>query len=500
LSIKSNPARGLSNKGRLKFLLSDTIIYGLASVLSKSLTLVTFPLLVRYLTIEEYGIIDYFLVLAGLLTTLFIFGQDSAVARFFYEHEKISIRKQLISQSLLFQLLILVLSIPLLWFYSDWLMGFVVGMNDRVHLFKIVLLQLPFLLLINFSQNILKWTFSRTHFLVISIGFTVMQASLLVVAVLVIDVGIAEVLAIGLVASIFFGALGLFFIRKWLVRPEDFSRIREMLPFAIPYGVICVVGSFLPALERTFTNSLLGAESLGLYAAGAKLSMMIGLLVSAFQIAWGPFSLSIYKETDAASTFNWIFKIFTLAVCLATLLLTMSAYPLIRLLATDRFLDAVIVVFPLAMGLAIQAISWMTEIGIGITKRSNLSLLGYGAAIIASLAGIQLFTPIFGLFGVGLGILSGHIAKALVASYLAQKVYPLPWQYAPVLLIISLTMCGGLAFSWVAEKMGILVGNLLLGVTMFLLIGVGWFALFSQQERNRINELLFKLKIQIYHK
>jgi lipoprotein signal peptidase len=61
-------------------------------------------------------------------------------------------------------------------------------------------------------------------------------------------------------------------------------------------------------------------------------------------------------------------------------------------------------------------------------------------------------------------------------------------------------MCGGLAFSWVAEKMGILVGNLLLGVTMFLLIGVGWFALFSQQERNRINELLFKLKIQIYHK
>jgi O-antigen/teichoic acid export membrane protein len=398
----------------------------------------------------------------------------------------------LISQSLVFQLSGLALFMPWFWMGSEWLTGILIASPDQVWLFKIVLLQLPFLLLINFSQNLLKWTFARARFLSMSLGYTVVQASLLVVAVLVFDVGIAGVLVVSLATSIVFGALGLFFVRKWLVRPRDFSRLREMLPFAIPYGVICIAGALLPTLERTLTDSLLGAESLGLYAAGTKLAMLIGLFVSAFQVAWGPFSLSLYKQSDSGPTYNWVFKLFALAVCLAALALTLLAQPLIVFLATDRYLGAVVVVFPLAMGFAIQATSWITEIGIGISKRSHLSLYAYGVAILVTLAGILLLTPIFGLLGVGLGVLSGQIAKAVVASWLAQQAYPLPWQYTPVVLLMTLTMVSGFASLWMGEHLGMLVGNLLMGAAIFLVIGFGWLILFSQAERVRVKALLMR--------
>lgn len=497
MSSNCNPAGGLTTKGRLQFLLRDATLYGGAAAISKAFALITFPLLARHFSVEEYGVIDYFLVLGSLLAFFFIFGQDSAVARFFYEHEETDTRRQLISQSLIFQTAGLALLLPLLWLGAGWLTGIMIAAPDREFLFKIVLLQLPFLLLINFSQNLLKWTFARARFLTMSLGYTVVQASLLLVAVLVFDVGIDGVLMVSLATSAIFGALGVFFVRQWLALPTDFSRLREMLPFAIPYGITCMAGAFSPTLERTLTSSLLGAESLGLYAAATKMAMLMGLLVSAFQTAWGPFSLSIYKQADAGHTYNLVFKLFALAACVAALTLTLLAQPLIVFLATDRYLGAAVVVFPLAIGLAIQATSWITEIGIGISKRSHLSLYAYAAAIGVTLAGILFFTPIFGLFGVGLGVLSGHVAKAVVASRLAQRAYPLPWQYAPVVLLMTFSVVCGLASIWMGEHHGALVGNLLLGGSIFLVVGVGWLVLFSPVDRIRIKALLMRRGVAI---
>jgi O-antigen/teichoic acid export membrane protein len=488
--LQSKTVSNLSLKGRLQFLLRDVMLYGGAAAISKAFALITFPLLARHFSIGDYGVLDYFLVLGNLLAILFIFGQDSAVARFFYEYEETYTREQLISQSLLFQLSVLVLLLPLLWLGTEWLTGIMIAAPDRVLLFKIVLLQLPSLLLISFSQNLLKWTFARTRFLIISLGFTVVQASLLVAAILVFDVGIAGVLVVSLMTSTVFGALGLFFIRKWLVRPKDFSRLREMLPYAISCGVIGIAGALSPTLERTLIESLLGADSLGLYAAGTKVAMLMGLLVSAFQIAWGPFSLSLYKQTDAVHTYNWVFKLVALAVCVAALTLTLLSQLLIVLLATDRYLGSVVVVFPLAMGLAIQATGWITEIGISISKRSHLSLYANGVAILVTVGGILLFTPMFGLFGVGLGVLSGQIIKVVAASWLGQQAYPLPWQYAPVVLLMTLTMLSGFASVWMGEHFGMLICNLLLGVTLSLIIGAGWFILFSQADRIQLKALL----------
>lgn len=108
-------------------------------------------------------------------------------------------------------------------------------------------------------------------------------------------------------------------------------------------------------------------------------------------------------------------------MCVAALKLTLLAQPLIVFLATDRYLGAVVVVFPLAMGLAIQVTSWITEIGIGISKRSYLHLYAYSVAIAATLTGIWLLAPLFGLLGVGLGVLLGQVMKALISSWLAQR-------------------------------------------------------------------------------
>lgn len=483
---------GLSLRGRIRFLLKDSALYGGAAAISKAFALITFPLLARHFTVAEYGVLDYFLILAGFLSTFFIFGQDSAVARFFYEYEYNEDRRQLISQSLFFQLTGLILLIPLLWYGADWVTTLLIEANERVLLFQVVLLQLPFLLLINFSKNLLKWTFARTHFLILSLGFTAVQVSLLIIAVLVFNVGIAGVLKVSLVTSVIFGTLGLYFIRDWLVQPKNFNHLREMLPYSIPIGIICVAGAFLPAMERSLTNSLLGAENLGYYSAATKIAMLIALLVGAFETAWGPFSLSLFKQDNAGETFNWVFKLFALGVCFGTLVITLLAEPLIQILATNRYSESMIVVFPLVMGLAVQAMSGITEIGIGISKRSYLNLYSFLSSIFATLVGIWFLTPVFGLLGVGIGVLLGQIVKAFIASWLAQKAYRLPWQYGKVIIVTVLTILGGFLSIWLGDHYGTNTRSYLLVGSIISILLVGWRVLLNQDERRLVTAKIYK--------
>ena len=66
---------------RLGFLIKDSLVYGGAAAISQAFSLITFPLLTRHFAVEEYGVLDYFMVLSSFLVTLFIFGQDSATDR-----------------------------------------------------------------------------------------------------------------------------------------------------------------------------------------------------------------------------------------------------------------------------------------------------------------------------------------------------------------------------------------------------------------------------------
>lgn len=493
MSSHTERPSGLAPRERLKFLLRDSALYGGSAAISKAFGLVTFPILARHFSVAEYGMLDYFPTFASLLTVMLIFGQDSAVARYFYEHTDRDERRQLISQSLLFQIGGITLVAPILWLLADLVTAALLPSEQALRapeLLRLVVLQLPFLLLINFSQNILKWTFDRARFLTISLGMTVSQVSGLLIAVLMFDAGIREVLIACLATSAVFGTLGLLFVRKWLVWPQGFGYLREMLPFSVPVGVICVAGAFAPTLERTLTDRLLGTTDLGLYAAGTKIAMLVGLVIVAFQTAWGPFSLSIYRQPDAAHTYNQVLRLFALGICVFVLGLSLLGGLIILVLASDRYSGASVVVFPVGMGLAVQATSWITEVGIGLSKRSHLTLYPYVVSLAVSLGAIWLLAPGLGVFGVGLGVLLGHLCKAIVASWLAQRAYPLPWSYTPVATLMAATVSVGLLATWLGQRYGNRVQAATIAASIPVVTVAGWRLLFNARERGAMRELV----------
>jgi O-antigen/teichoic acid export membrane protein len=487
-----NSPKNLTLRGRLGFLLRDSVLYGGAAAISKSVALVTFPLLARHFSAVEYGILDFCMVLASVLCTLLVFGQDSAVARYFYDYEETEQRRQMITQSLMFQLMSMAVLIPLLWMTSSWITFPSADVAQGNRLLAIVLLQLPFLLLANFSQNILKWTFSRRQFLTISLGGASIYAAMILVAVSLFHADVEGVLLVGLVNTALFGLLGLFFIRRWLARPAGLAWPRIMLPYAVPIGIICVVGAAVPAMERVFVSRLLQPEALGYYAAGTKIALFTAILVSAFQTAWGPFSLAIHKSTNPSETYNLVLKIFTAGICILAAMLDLVAPFLITVLASERYLPAAAVVFPLSMGLAIQAIGWITEIGIVIEKKSHLNLYSTGLFWLAALAAIGALTPVLGLIGVGFGVMIAHMVKSGVSSWLAQRAHPMQWPYVPVIVILGWTVGAGMLAAVAGSTLGTAYHALVQAASILIILVMSWRLLLNGTERQKTRVVILR--------
>jgi O-antigen/teichoic acid export membrane protein len=446
-----NPAK-LAQYEQLAFLFKDSVVYGGAMAISRVFSMITFPLVARHLSVAEYGTLDSFLVLATFLITTLIFGQDSAVGRFFYENEDPENRREVISQSLLMQAAVCVAAVTILLLLSSRIASLVSSAEGSTRYFYIVLAQVPFTLAVNFAQNLLKWTFSRRAFLIMSIGYSAAQATCLIAAVSFFQIDTETVLLVNLINNVLFSGLGLFIVRDWLVLPKRLDLAGDLLRFAFPIGVICMLGAAVPMLERQSVEKLLGVEGLGLYAAGSKLAMLLTLVIGSFQTAWGPFSTAIHREADAAQTYNLVLSFFSLLVCVLTMLLDSIAGPLLTMLASLRYADATVVVFPLAMATAVQSISWVTEIGISLSKRT--SRVVYPQLIyVAVIASAMLFlVPMLRLLGAALAMLVAQILRSIIASWLAQSVYPLPWIYGWVFKLVACTLAAGLLAHGVLEN------------------------------------------------
>lgn len=436
--------RTASTLQRMRMLIADTAVYGLASAVSKSFALILFPILTRSLSVADYGRLDLALYAAMLIGLVIIWGQDSAMARLFFEKDDVEDRRQTISQALL-----LVASNCMLVILAAALVAQPVIAADFFGprswlIVALLLVYASVSALLSFCQGLLKWTFQRNRYIALALG--VPATNLIVLTVLARTEGFGPVTALlaMTVVGATFAAVALTMIRTWLVIPRDAGKSKALLPLALPYGLIAVIAALAPLVERSVVAGRFGASELGLYAAAAKIASIATMLAMAFQMSWGPFAYALYKEASAARTYNLVLRAFSAFMCLAVLTLSLAATPIAALLAGDRFLGAAHYVFPLAMAFGLQAIGWVTEIGIHLSKRPHLNLLGFGALLGTSLLGILVLSRMLGIIGVPLGAMAGQLAMLVISAFVAQRAYPIEWAFAVPAATIAATLGSGL--------------------------------------------------------
>lgn len=431
---------------RLGFLFKDSVIYGGAGAFSKLFSIFTVPILTRILSREEFGVIDGIGVFAAIFTPIMVMGMHSAIARYFYEADDEPRKKQVVSQGLLIQLVLTVIVCTSIYINAEFLLKWFLDTSFYTPLFRIVVLSMLFAVPVMFCQNLLKWTLARNKYLLISMGYTIFTVALTIVLVWVFKFGVAGVFLAQLTGNIIFAVVGMTFVRHYIVFPKNLEYIIPLVKFGWPAMFVTLASSLVPSIDRYFIVNYLGLGILGIYSLGLKIAGLIRLPVLGFQTAWGPFALAIYKEKNAGETYDKVFLYYTVMLTLAALLIVVAAEPLVRVFASAKYLESIPIVLPLVFAVVVDSLSWISGIGIGLSKKTVYRVVSYAAALVTSLIAIRILIVPFGLMGVVYGLLISKIALTVTNTWFAYRLYPIRFGLKRVFAIVALGLGGAVVF------------------------------------------------------
>jgi len=429
----------------LKHLTGESLIYGLGQVSGRAVNLLLVPVLTRALAPDAYGVSDLVLAYSQTALLVLVFGMDASLARHFYDEPDREARNRMISTSLMFRLvtgtatalLVALVVIPVA-------APLLAGEAYRKYL-TIGALTLPFTLLTLFANDVLRVTFQPWKFISLNLVQTAAVGGVTLYLVLVRDLGVVGVLYGKLGGDALTAALGLVLCRHSLSPRFHRGTLSRMLAYGLPLVPVAFAYGFITAADRFFLQRTHSLETVGVYAVAMKFFALASMGVAAFHLAFTPFAYARARRPEAPRLFARVFTLYVAVASLGALLVAAFAPEIVEVLAPGAYAAAAVPALWLTFAAVAQGAYYVGGLGISLSLRTTLLIWSAGgAALVAGLANAVL-TPALGAPGAALATFTGYAVSAILATIVAQRVYPLPYRCGRVLVMFAIALAIALA-------------------------------------------------------
>jgi O-antigen/teichoic acid export membrane protein len=438
----------VKNFAHLKQLVSESIVYGLAGVLTRFLSFLLVPVYTRIFLPDDYGVMSLVTNTIGLVAIFVVFGLDSAAARWFYDTDESEQQKRTIATWAWFQIVVSTVIGGAIVVFSDTLSVLLVAREDAAIYLRLLAFALPLGTLGTVVINWLRLQRRPWATAMFALGTNLLTIMLTLLFVVVLRLGLKGVFLSQLATALVSTLIAVLLMGAW-VSPAYFDRrqLIDMLKFSFPlipasisYWIVNLSGIY-------FIKGFSTTSEVGLYQVGSSFASAMAILTAAFQQALGPFSMSIHKREDAAKVYADILTAYTLTACLFSLLLSLFATEILSLVTTKTYLGASRIVGILSFNYVVTGFIYIASIGMNIAKTTR----PYGVAVVtASILTVVLnavFVPHFGKEGAALSTLIAQAFVPVFVFYAAQKLYPIPYRFAAVtatfVLAFGIALLGG---------------------------------------------------------
>lgn len=438
--------------GALKKLAEQTAIYGLSSILGRSINFLLIIIYTGYLTKADLGAFTGIYALIGFLNIVFTYGMETAFFRFATGKNQDPTRVYHSSQTLL---LLSSLTLGSAVYFSAPLFAEWMDYPGQAYLFRWTALLLAFdavlaipfaklrldnkaktfagakliniLLNVFFNLLLLIWIPEWIQGGILSNGFLGYQLSWGIEYIL-----LSNLIANGLIIPLVWWRAGFFSFRL------EKAILKPMWAYSLPLLFMGLAGVtnelisrllFEYVLPANYYSGLNSREAAGIFGANFKLAILMNLVIQAFKYAAEPFFFRESNEKDSPQMYAKVMHGFILFCSLLMILISANLNwigPLF--LKGEAYQIGFFIVPMLLLGYLLLGIYFNLSIWFKLTDKTNYSFWIAFAGALVSVAGITLLVPIWGFLGAAISTVACYLVMTGLCYYFGQKHYPIPYR------------------------------------------------------------------------
>ena len=400
-------------------------LYTTFSIINASIPFLLLPVLTRYLSPEDYGIIAMFGILVsivGLFTGLSVHG---AINRAYFEKdidfkEYVANCIYILGLSSLFTLIIVFI-------IKEYIYKFT-GVPESWILIAVLVSFFQFLILSNLVIHQAKLEAKKYGF--IQLGQGLLNATLTIFLVVLMNMKWEGRLLAQLLSVIVFGIFSFIVIAKfWSKWKLNIEYIKHALKFGVPLIPHTIGGILMVMTDRFIINNLLGTKEVGIYTAGLQIGMIIGLLADSFNKAWAPWLFNKLNENNYETkikivkfTYAYFIGILTIA-----LILGFSSPYIVSIMLGKDFYNAKDVILWIALGYAFNGMYYMVVNYIFYVYKTHILTWITLFCGIVNIPLILYLTKINGIIGTAQSNAIVLFISFMITWIFCMKVYKMPW-------------------------------------------------------------------------
>lgn len=439
---------------KIKKLASQTVLYGMGSILPRMLNFLLVPLhTIGAYSPEEYGVVTKLMAIVAVVNVVFMFGMETAFFRF--STKAGADRKNIFNIA---QTVIMMISVPISVLFIVFASPIANSLNIGNHPEFITCLTLVMLIdalvAIPFAQ--LRLQNQALKFAALKIINVVLIVGLNLYFLKVIydpAVNVGYVFIANLIANSFFILFFLPELFSW--RPAlDRDLTPAMMRYSFPVMITGIAGMYNEMFSRValeywlpenFYSTMNRQQAVGVFGACYKFAVFMNLGIQAFRYAAEPFFFSNAADKNSPQLFARINHYFIIACCVILLAISINL-DILKYFIGEKYWIGLPIVPILLLAYLFLGIYYNVSVWFKLTDKTQYgTFITLGGALITLVAN-YLLIPLFGYMGSSWAALLCYFLMAASCYYIGQKFYPIPYAIGKGLAYIIGTT--GLVF-WV---------------------------------------------------
>jgi O-antigen/teichoic acid export membrane protein len=402
-------------------------IYTLSSLISRAVPFFMLPIMTKYLSPEQYGVVATVMVLVTLISSPLFVGI----------HSYINIEFFILGQKKHLQLVSTLLRIPVMLVFPITAI-FYVYLNIGGETWSIPnawFICIPLLALMTFFYRIVTVLFrvkeQANYYGIVEVLYSVSQVGLALLFVVAWSKGLDGRLWSIFLSSFFINALAIYILFKQGYLTNGFHK--SVIKGSLKYGLGIIpheLGSQLNRMvDRLFIVSLLGASAVGTYAVAAQIASIGLVALSVFNLAWQPYVFKCLSQEKKGTKLHLVRLSWMVMLAFGVLFMLLNYITpyIYQYFIALPYHSAIGYVQWLLLGFFFLAIYMLFCDYIFYVKKTYLLSIVTSVNVALTLAFNYIFIVQYGAIGATYAFALSSAFACLMVIVISTSVHPMPW-------------------------------------------------------------------------